>query len=221
MEHKVEFRFAYRRCMPVLRKIRYKLKRVLFKLSPRLAETMGVAFPFHSLDRHFLEKDIFGYVNKRFGSAGKHHRLLFVGLDKHNWHYHRLLDLQFHTIDIDARNARYGQPGLHRTGSATELAECYDSNFFDVVIANGMVGFGINTLNDFNAMMRGIAEVTKPGGLVVLGYSNLPDRVKFAPADAPALEAFTEEVPDIPLMASSVHTVNNEFQHAYWFLRRV
>ncbi|HLU18684.1 MAG TPA: class I SAM-dependent methyltransferase [Pusillimonas sp.] len=205
----------------MFKKISYKLKRILFKLSPKLAEKLNISFPFRSRDRDFLENEVFAYLNTYLGTADKSRRLLFVGLDKHNWHYHRLLNLTFHTIDIDRRSARYGQKGLHCTGSATSLQEYYEPEYFDAVVANGMIGFGINTLEDFDAMLAGIAHISKPGAVVVLGYSDLPERVRFVPSGAGSLGRFREFTPPIPAMDSPQHQVLNEFRHRYWFLQRL
>jgi len=205
----------------VFQKVSYKLKRILFKLSPNLAETLNIAFPFHSLDRQFLEGAIFGYLNRRYGTTDKACRLLFIGLDKHNWHYHRLLNLKFHTIDIDRRNSRYGQVGLHCTGSATTHQNYYEPEFFDVVIANGMIGFGIDTLEEFEAMLGGIAHITKPGAALVLGYSDLPERVRFKPSEASSFNCFREYTPPISGVNAPQYQVKNEFRHRYWFFNRV
>lgn len=93
------------------RKLRYKLKRLVFRVSPRLAERLQFDFALKAPNRTFLEGDIFSYINKNHGSRLKAGKLLFIGIDKHNWHYHRLIDLQFHTIEIKKKNAVYGQPG--------------------------------------------------------------------------------------------------------------
>lgn len=204
----------------VLHKILYKLRRLLFKVSPRLAEALGVSFPYRSEDRRFLENEVFRFLNARHSDTSKSSKLLFIGLDKHNWHYPRLLDLEFHTIDLDPRNARYARKGLHTVGTATQLGEYYKPASFDVVIANGMVGFGINSLDAFDAMIHGVARVLKPGGLLVLGYSKLPDRVHFELDQASALKPFRAERPDIPMMSGPQHLIPNEFQHVYWFMSK-
>ena len=90
----------------VFRNVEKKLHRLIFKISPRWAEALDLAFPIESADRHFLEREIFAYINKRYGGTPEKAKLLFIGLDKHNWHYHRLLNVDFHTIDIAPKNAK-------------------------------------------------------------------------------------------------------------------
>ena len=128
-----------------MRDLNTLLKRALFKLSPRTAERLNIEFRLRAPNRDFLEESVFGYLNELSAESDHDIKTLFVGLDKHNWHYPRLLRCQFHSMDIEARMAVYGQPDRHWTGCATRMAEHYGPNAFDVVVANGLVGYGINS----------------------------------------------------------------------------
>ncbi|QCS65104.1 hypothetical protein EC609_23110 [Achromobacter denitrificans] len=48
-----------------MRKLRYLMKRALFKLSPRMAERLNIDFPFHAANRRFLEDSVFGYMENK------------------------------------------------------------------------------------------------------------------------------------------------------------
>lgn len=200
--------------------IRYKLKRAIFKISPGLAERLQFDFALQAPNRSFLENQIFDYLNKIFGSPSKDKKLLFIGIDKHNWHYHRDMDMQFHTIEIKPQNAVYGQEGLHVVGSATELPAHYEHEFFDVVVANGLIGFGLDSKSDFERLLDGTSQILKPGGIFILGYNDLPERLDFDIRSADHYTLFEEFVPDIDGLERSFFRVNDEYDHTYVFMRK-
>lgn len=155
-----------------LKKGRYAAKRLLFRISPAWAARRGVAFTLQAPSRQFLEAEVFSYINARAASLAHPAACLFIGVDKHNWHYPRLLSPAFHSIDCDPAHAVYGQPGLHVVGSALELDRHYRSAMFDFVIANGLLGFGVDTRGDCDRLLAQAHGVLAPGGLLVLGYND-------------------------------------------------
>jgi len=202
-----------------MRDLNTRLKRALFKLSPRTAERLNIEFRLRAPNRDFLEESVFGYLNELSAESAPDIKTLFVGLDKHNWHYPRLLRCQFHSMDIEARMAVYGQRDRHWNGCATRMAEHYGPNAFDVVVANGLVGYGINSALDFRRLMTQCEQVLKPGGLLVLGYNDRPDRAPF-PVLPVAREFFEPFVPPITGVEHYVHPVDDAFRHVYVFLRK-
>lgn len=50
------------------KKVRYKLKRVVLKISPKLAEALGYDFALKAPNRTFLERPVFDYLNNKFGT---------------------------------------------------------------------------------------------------------------------------------------------------------
>ncbi|SSW62958.1 hypothetical protein [Achromobacter agilis] len=200
-----------------MRKLRYLLKRALFKLSPRAAERLGMDFRLRAANRQFLEESVFGYINRMAAEARCPVKTLFVGIDKHNWHYPRLLNTEFHSLDIEARKAVYGQPGRHWTGSAIRMAEYYGGNVFDVVVANGLLGFGIDEAGGCRQLLENCEAVLKPGGLLVLGYNDRADRAPY-PVLPMALGLFDAFTPPIPSVAGPLHRIDDPFQHAFLFL---
>lgn len=200
-------------------KLGYAIKKMLFKLSPRTAERLRIDFRLHVPNRRFLEGSIFEYLNKIAAASARRPRTLFVGIDKYNWHYPRLLNSEFHSLDVDPRKAVYGQPGRHWTGSATSMSEYYGERVFDVVVANGLVGYGINDAADFRRLVLESRQVLKPGGLFVLGYNDRPDRAPF-PVVPVVREFFDEFVPSIAGVQGALHRVDDPRQHVFVFLRK-
>lgn len=68
------------------------VKRILFGVSPWLAARLGIKFQMTTADRYFLEGELFAHINAQFGPNGN---ILFIGIDRYNWHYPRLLKGNF------------------------------------------------------------------------------------------------------------------------------
>ena len=173
-----------------------KLKSLLFKLSPHLAITLGVEFPLKSDNRLFLENQIFDLLNARFKQQGARTQCLFLGTDKRSWHYPKCLDADLFTLDIEPKKAIYGNRGHHTIGSAGTLLQYYEPRYFDAIIANGLIGFGMNQLEDCEALLAGSHAVLKENGLLVLGYNDGAEFVNFKVRDSKNYKLFEEFVPN-------------------------
>ncbi|MFY4261569.1 hypothetical protein ACOTCG_28535 [Achromobacter xylosoxidans] len=200
-----------------MRKLKYVSKRALFRLSPALAESCGIDFRLDTPSRRFLEQRIFDYVNRLAGRQRTPQELLFLGVDKHNWHYPRLLRANFHSLDILPRNAAYGRPGRHWTGDALQMAAHYGMETFDVVVANGLLGFGIDGETGLRRLLAQCHAVLRPGGVLVLGYNDLPERTPFPVEVGPQFDEF---VPAIDGVIASRHMVDDPYRHVYCFCRK-
>ncbi|KCB40254.1 hypothetical protein L539_1814 [Bordetella hinzii 5132] len=199
-------------------RLRRALHRALFSLSPRLAQGLDVRFCYDSADRRFLEGPVFDFLNTCY--RARHARCLFIGMSRYNWHYPRLLALDFHSVDIDPRCARYGQPGRHVTGDATALRDYYPASHFEVVIANGMVGYGVNDAGSFGRLLHGAIDVLKPGGRLILGYNDTRRRLRFDMEGMLAACGLAREAP--PIVGLEGHTLLFPAPgcHRYVFLRK-
>lgn len=74
------------------------------------------------------------------------------------------------TIDIDPDAARWGAQ-THIVGDATCLDAYFPPSTFDVVIFNGVFGFGIDSGDEIDRAFVGLAHVLKPGGILLLGWN--------------------------------------------------
>ena len=197
-----------------------KAKRWLFRLSPRLAERCKVEFRLEAPNRTFLENQIFGFLARHLAAGRTGGRCLFIGLDRYNWHYHRALGPGFHSIDIKPEHAVYGQPGRHVVGCATQLARHYAPGSFDVIVANGLIGYGLNRANDFDRMMRACHAVLAPGGGLVLGYNDRPDRLPFRAERVAGYRLLEEFTPPIEGVDCPHHRIDDGSRHKFVFLRK-
>lgn len=58
-------------------RLTHKLNKVIFRLSPVLAERCNIDFKLETPSRAFMENEIFSYVNRLVRAANQRHRLLF------------------------------------------------------------------------------------------------------------------------------------------------
>ncbi|WP_144635995.1 class I SAM-dependent methyltransferase [Bordetella genomosp. 13] len=197
-----------------------RAKRLLFRLSPALAERCNVEFRLHAPNRQFLENEIFGFLGRHLAAGRTGGRCLFIGLDRYNWHYHRALGPGFHSIDIKSENAVYGQPGRHVVGCATQLSRHYAADSFDVIVANGLIGYGLNRESDFDRMMQACHRVLAPGGVLVLGYNDRPDRLPFRAERVAGYRLLEEFTPPIEGVHGAHHRIEDGSRHKFVFLRK-
>ena len=57
-------------------RLTHKLNKVIFRLSPVLAERCNIDFKLETPSRAFMENEIFSYVNRLVRAANQRHRLL-------------------------------------------------------------------------------------------------------------------------------------------------
>ena len=196
-------------------KLKNKLKSLLFKLAPSLAVNWGVEFPHKSANRLFLENDIFKYLDTFLSNDSA--QCLFIGTDKRSWHYRSRFYAKFFTIDKDPRKAIYGDVHNHRVGSATELTRQYVRDQFDVIIANGLSGFGVNQIDQCEDLFAGLETIMKSDGVLVLGYSNSPSHINFKLEDVKNYQLFEEFAPHSNGLEQSEYVFGD---HVFVFLRR-
>ncbi|GEM_PF-975569 len=198
-------------------KIINKIKNIIFKLSPHLAIKMGLEFPLKSANRIFLESSIFQYINQAYGGKQPRNNGLFIGCDKRSWHYPKVLDLELHTIDIEKKKALYGNYKHHIVGSATELERYYDPESFEVIIGNGLIGFGMNAPEQCEQFLKGVALLLKSEGLFVIGFNDGPEFVSFKVKAATNYQLFEEFVPENFGLTKSTYQFGD---HTFVFLKK-
>lgn len=200
-----------------MKKIISKLKNLVFKISPHLAVRMGIEFPFKSPNRIFLETRIFHYINQVYGGQQPRCNGLFIGTDKRSWHYPKILDLELHTIDIEKKKALFGNHQHHIVGSATELERYYDPTFFDVIIGNGLIGFGMNAQEQCEQLLAGAALLLKREGIFVLGFNDGQEFVDFKVKMTNNYQLFDEFVPHQFGLTESTYAFGD---HTFVFLKK-
>ena len=133
--------------------------------------------------------------------------LLFVGCEWYTREYAALFEPtseRFRTIDIDATKARHGHLG-HIVAPLQEVASHVDEASVDVVVCNGVYGFGIDTRFELRRAFVAMHTILRPGGTLLLGWNDVPVLALFDPC-ALALEAGFERAESGVLGAWRVRT---------------
>lgn len=119
-------------------------------------------------DRRVLEKVIFPALLAEEGLR----RVLFVGCAWYTRSYSEgFRDREFWTMDVDERARRYATE-RHVVASMTALANHFEPESLDVVICNGVVGFGLDSEEDCDRAFDGAYRALRPGGLLIVGWDD-------------------------------------------------
>lgn len=189
---------------------RKPLRDIARALIGRLRLLCGLKAPMRTPDRQVLENVIFPFFAD--GRAG---RVLFVGTDWFTHHYPALFPRSdFWTIEVDARRSRFGAP-QHVQDSLENLDRHFPAAHFDLIVCNGVFGWG---LDDRNACERAFAQCHRalvPGGVLVLGWNDLPAHRPFPLEELESLSRFGRWV--FPPLGVWRHPVGNASHHTYDF----
>lgn len=152
-------------------------RRALKRRFPRLVRVvLAVLDPFYRLryqlqykpDRRVLEDVIFPALIAREDVR----RLLFVGSAWYTRTYgKRFHHREFWTIDVDERVRKFAGE-RHIVASITTITEHFDPGSLDVVVCNGVVGFGLDSEDDCNRAFGGAYRCLRPGGLLIIGWDD-------------------------------------------------
>ena len=143
-----------------------------------------------SADRAILESELVGYAADPALRA-----LLFVGCEWYTRHYETLFDpdrARFRTIDIDPGRARHGATG-HVVAPLQEVAAHLAAASVDVIVCNGVYGFGIYERAELARAFAASREVLRPGGAMLLGWNDVPALAPFDPLDVALAAGFARD----------------------------
>lgn len=74
-------------------------------------------------------------------------------------------------MDIQPEHQIWGEPGRHLVGDVREVDKTLPLSSFDVVLLNGVFGFGVNDAPGMSQTLRALHRVLKPGGLLLIGWN--------------------------------------------------
>jgi SAM-dependent methyltransferase len=173
---------------------------------------LWIGAPLKTADRHFLETIILPWIAAMPGPLA----ILFVGVRFYTARYPDYFHAHaFHTIDLDVLVSAYGAGARHVTGDATELTKYYTPGSFDVVFLNGVIGYGMNAKGQVERFLEEGGLVLKPGGLLVIGWNNLPERLPCALEDLSGLQHFAPFRP--PFSVNATHRFETDTQRKHVF----
>lgn len=123
------------------------------------------------VDRQYLIHSIFPALKQ----VTKAPAILSVGVRPYTMRWEYLLKAQgasrFDTIELDATTAIYGSNHAHFQDIAQNIDKHVEANTYDVVIANGVLGWGIDSPTEISEFYFAQARVMKSKGYLILGYN--------------------------------------------------
>ncbi|HRB11493.1 MAG TPA: methyltransferase domain-containing protein [Vicinamibacteria bacterium] len=120
----------------------------------------------------------------------EYRRVIFVGCDWYTRHYEGMFaGRDYWTIDMDPSRARYGAK-QHLIGPMVDIGIRFDESSVDLIICNGVIGWGLNDPAQVDASLAACARVLRPRGVLLLGWNDIPEKRVVSLDSIPALKAF-------------------------------
>ena len=166
-----------------------------------------------TVDRVVLEDVIIPW----FASKADVVRVLDVGVDWYTRSYPKLFPRQdFWTVDVDSEKRRFATE-QHHTASIVDLLQFFDPDQFDLILCNGVFGWGLQESAEVEAALRAAAAVLRPGGWLVIGWNDCEDhRVLNLPEKAGTyLTPFVH-----PAIGADHLLTKTSYQHRYDFFQK-
>ena len=139
-----------------------------------------------SVDRRFLENALLPTLD----ADGSIERMLFVGCAAYTKHYPQLLlHTEFWTMEPQQRRAHLGST-LHIVDTLQRLRHHVPPAYFDAIVVNGVIGWGLNRRDDAEAAISACHSALRPDGLLILGWNDVLPRNRIPPATLVALSQF-------------------------------
>lgn len=180
-----------------------------------LRRRLGLPVRMDTPDRLLLEQHVLPYYACRADMRS----VLFVGVGWYTAGYEAIFDRQrYTTLDIDPRAARYGSRQHHVIGSAADAAQLFGPCEFDLIVFNGVFGWGLNDRAEVNAALRAFHHVLRPGGELVVGWNDVPRYRPFEFESSEALGSFERVV--LPPLGAAAVQLETDNRHRFEFYRR-
>jgi GNAT superfamily N-acetyltransferase len=185
----------------------------LHLLGPMLTR-LGLKAPLSVEDRRVLERVIFPY----FLDREEFQHVLFIGCDFYTWHYARwFVGREYWTIDVDPEKRRYGS-GRHLIDSATHLNRHFLPWCLDLIVCNGVFGWGLNDRRDVEEVLGHCDTLLRPGGVLVFGWDDVPAYRPYEVREsltACGLQPFV-----FPPLGDTEVLTETKYRHVFSFLRK-
>lgn len=144
--------------------------------------------------------------------------LLLVGCAWYTRHYPGLLPRKrVMTMEIDPAKAAFGGDP-HIVANMTDITEHVAADSLDAVICNGVLGWGLDEPDAVEAAFAGAVTCLRPGGLLLLGWNDIPPRNDCPPDTIAALDGL--EIADIPGLDTHSLVALERNQHCYQAYRK-
>ena len=175
---------------------------------------LGIPVRFRSPARGLLESTIMPYYGAQHNS-----RVLFAGCDWYTKHYRKLFkNCDYWTIDPDPKKRRYGAK-KHIVDFLENLDKHFEPGYFDVIICNGVLGFGLDQKEAAERAFQGCFDNLRREGILVLGWDDSPTLLPFSIDELQSLAKF-KPCPFPPLSTSN-YSMKPQHDYIFRFLSKL
>jgi len=160
-------------------------------------------------DRNVLERIIFPFVLSEYNPK----QILDIGREEYQWFYNKFfIGRKLWTLDRKPTREEFGS-SFHVVGDVTGLKKYFENSTFDLIIMNGVFGWGLNDPTAIEKTFMAIYDIMKVGGIFIFGFNDFPDK----PMEINKIQALKKFTPLVfkPLETQSFKCVNGE--HTYKF----
>ena len=167
-----------------------------------------------SHDRFILEATILPHL----ATISSYRRILFIGCSAYTQgHQEFFSGKEYWTIDPVRAKKRYAAD-RHMTDSITNVRRYIEPEYFDVILMNGVIGFGLNQLTEIEHAVEACYEVLARQGVLLIGWNDTRQRT---PVDLRSLRALRKfrEYYFKPLQACHFRA-DGPSRHTYSFYRK-
>lgn len=187
---------------------------VLRSIGSAVRRALGLSVRRPTEDRRVLEEVILPAYARRADIR----RVLFVGCAAYTQPYEALFaHSEYWTIDAVPRRRRYGSRN-HIVDRLENLGRHVPAAHFDLIICNGVLGWGLNERSDANTAFAACHQHLREAGELVIGWNDVAPRNRVVPSDVAALRRF-ESVSFEPLQTAQFE-VAVPHRHVFNFYRK-
>lgn len=163
-------------------------------------------------DRNVLERIIFPNILAEYEPK----TILDIGREDYQSFYNLFFEgRELWTLDFRDGGHEFGAE-QHIKADVVTLKDHFKDNYFDLIIMNGVFGWGLDDPNNIETTFAAIHDILKSGGIFVFGYNDWPNK----PMEIAAIENLKKLKPLYfePLKGESFKCINGE--HTYRFYQK-
>ena len=176
-----------------------------------LRNAIGLPNRLHSPDRDVLERVILPAYARLPGMR----RVLFVGSDWYTRHYEKLFPgQQYWTLDPDPWKRKFGAR-RHIVAGLESLDAHFDESHFDLIICNGVFGWGLDQRDDCERAFLACFRRLKVGGHFMLGWNDVPEHTPLPLASLGSLARFKPQ--PLPALGTARFLADVQTRHVFDF----
>ncbi len=182
---------------------------MLRQLTKWFIDRFQVDFFLGTNDRTVLERKILPWLSAQPSLP----RVLFVGCAWYTYGYRKWFPAQtYWTFDYNPKKKIFGSQ-LHIVDSLTNLTAHFGPGSLDLVICNGVFGWGLNDPEEVESAFSAVHRCLRPGGMFLLGWNDVPKRRPVPLENIRALQGFSPA--KIEPLGASQYRVRGSKHHVY------